>query len=1169
MGKSQAPIFLLIIVVLIAAGVGAYYLSEDEKCPETDSIIQEECKCGDTTCPAGKICKINGSNTSCIDRPPDLSTNQAEYTSGGPSNTADPSDSSTCKTDCGENGECYRGKCICKDGWSGSSCNNSSMNWSRIGEEEGGQRVTEIDGVNYCADNYYQVINDNGGDCILCPKSNLTDDSNTRSKSPNNTSIGDCRCENVNGYNLNYVDFKTKTCTMCPQEEGSTQNNPSSIVKTAGTVGTVDDCVCNDNGGWHQSVNGSGCSKCPKNSTYNILQKKCECKSGYENASGTNECVIKTDLKQYINKCGIYSFDLDSSNDIKYKDDKPIINGTIEDLNDVNIYNSNNPNSSTAMAWYRDHPDQFSFTDSGTCQYKDKDDNVVNCGESGTSASNFNEFCNKCLEGYKLIWDQQDGFQCITEVCDSSKNTQDNIDNCFNDSTIIPTQDKKLLTGQNAPPGNYICKKTDANNPLSKNMCDISILNKGGGDVTGTSIKIKDNSGNQIDRIPDWNNNSNNKLQKSEYSANRYSLDTNSGKIVCGINEDIRGTDGEDNNSKKCLQKNDICGRFNKNEQGGMKENICKNTSKCVNIDVPPYFDCVDPSKQEPLTSVTTNPESQYHKDGTYNKCPNFVIRNGVKVGIIGDTANENEKVIKGYGKLCHLTSAKSDSVQGDGICGWGFMGDEGAVELKKHDDPIGGARITEDGSVPNNDMNSYFNLDITKNKAGTLQYDKYTCDCGEASGIGKHYRDYNTSMDSNTFCFAPTPTTDTVTAQTQTDAGSSGSEQMPWQYMYQAITDKYGEQIPPGNDDSSVDIWRKAIIQNQKISCSSSDRPDICNTDGNYSSDSNNVPFPNSINNLSTYLDCSKLDPKTTTSADGYETGHFYFFDRFNTDIGTGYPPQCLLCSDRTANPDSLQGHNQIHKSWLGWNPDNTIDPKDYNEWKQKWLSDSIGHDLNVTNNNSSNIIMKAKINVGEPSSTGYQEKICGRAYPGYSGTIFGGTKDNVAQKRGIGGENVKDHSLPKRTVPDDYFKRTTQRISDFNCPEDKSLNWAPENFWLKGCNVWDPSTNRVRNESSVTNINNIGSSTYKDTKGRSGSVKLQHGLNVEMGAANMDDADEKSMFNIFKKAAEDANCYTNVRSFKANELKALTSVDGDHKKSEWMGDDGTANYHCRWSTV
>ena len=444
------------------------------------------------------------------------------------------------------------------------------MDWARISDEEGGNKVVEIEGEKYCANNYYSEINENGGDCILCPSSDLTDNNNMRSIAPNNSSINDCRCENINGYNLNYIDFEHKTCNMCPQDEESTMENPSMIVKVPGLVGTVEDCVCNSDGGWYSDENASGCFKCPMNSEFNQIQKRCDCITGYTKNDEENRCIMNDDFKQYLNTCGIYRFDLDDNGEVLIRDNKPVINGTVSNINDVNVFDPNTDNHGRAATWFVNHESQFSFTESGTCQYKLPSGSKVNCGEPGTLASEFDDNCNKCKDGKTLVWNENEGFQCIDDVCSINESTTDNIEKCFQDTNVIPTQDEKFLR-ETTEPGNYICKKSDPNNALSPNMCDASILNIGGSDSNGDPNTLPNSD---TIRIPDISSENFDEALKTQYSENRYTKDENTGKIICNINDDISGRDSEDNNEKRCLEKNNICERFNVNERGEFERSM-------------------------------------------------------------------------------------------------------------------------------------------------------------------------------------------------------------------------------------------------------------------------------------------------------------------------------------------------------------------------------------------------------------------------------------------------------------------------------------------------------------------------------------------------------------------------------------------------------------------
>ena len=228
-------------------------------------------------------------------------------------------------------------------------------------------------------------------------------------------------------------------------------------------------------------------------------------------------------------------------------------------------------------------------------------------------------------------------------------------------------------------------------------------------------------------------------------------------------------------------------------------------------------------------------------------------------------------------------------------------------------------------------------------------------------------------------------------------------------------------------------------MIDGEKLSCFN----ETCD-ETNYPNDG--IPsFPNSINNLSAFLDCSKEDFDNTNTADDYMTGNFFYFDRFGTDVGTGHPPQCLQCSDKESG---LEGYNQIHKKWLGWDPQNTgDDPTDFNTWKANWLNAGL--------NDNQSIVPKAKINVAEPSSSGYQENICGKAYPGYAGTVYEGDTKQTS----VGGEKINGgerRPVPKGDTDNPFVKRKqavidkAKTLNRITCPDNVSINWSPEKFWF-----------------------------------------------------------------------------------------------------------------------
>ena len=153
---------------------------------------------------------------------------------------------------------------------------NEYYGLDKISQDDGGSKVTEINGQKYCADNYYSDLTVEGGNCELCPSSSLSGN-NLRSKAPNNGKWTDCRCENINGLNMSYINKDTKECVRCPQEEGSSIENPSKIVPLdIEPLGDESDCRCNNDAGWYDNTNGSGCMQCPENSTMNTLTNECD-----------------------------------------------------------------------------------------------------------------------------------------------------------------------------------------------------------------------------------------------------------------------------------------------------------------------------------------------------------------------------------------------------------------------------------------------------------------------------------------------------------------------------------------------------------------------------------------------------------------------------------------------------------------------------------------------------------------------------------------------------------------------------------------------------------------------------------------------------------------------------------------------------------------------------
>ena len=316
----------------------------------------------------------------------------------------------------------------------------------KVSQADGGSRVTEINGQKYCANNYYSDLSVEGGNCELCPSSSLSGD-NQRSRAPENSDLLHCRCENINGLNMSYIDSETKECVRCPQDEGSTLENPSKIVPLdIEPVGDETDCRCNSDSGWYSDVNGSGCMRCPNNSSYNELTQNCECITGYEMDSNNN-CKLTDDFKQYINKCGIYEFELEDG-DIKLVDGLPVLSG----LNSTGFDNStkellydDTSSHGIAATWFKHSNSQFSFSESGTCKYRGETGELSTCGEPGGEAQHFDENCNKCKDDKTLVWDSIKGFRCVDDVCNSNEGSDptQNIQKCFDDENIIPSADRE------------------------------------------------------------------------------------------------------------------------------------------------------------------------------------------------------------------------------------------------------------------------------------------------------------------------------------------------------------------------------------------------------------------------------------------------------------------------------------------------------------------------------------------------------------------------------------------------------------------------------------------------------------------------------------------------------------------------------------------------------
>jgi len=1139
---------IIMIIILIVAIVAGGLIMMDDSCPDSGIRITKSCKCGEEECPVGNTCNDTAEGKKCIHPTddPNMRTQMGIPSVSQESQQESGSEALCEDIDCG-NGRCSQGKCICNPGYTGSHCLMSTMDWTRISQDDGGSKVTEINGQKYCADNYYSDLTVEGGNCELCPSSSLSGD-NLRSKAPNNGKWADCRCENINGLNMSYVNKDTKECVTCPQEEGSSLENPSKIVPLdIRPLGDETDCRCNNDAGWYENSEG-GCMQCPPNSTMNTLTKECDCITGYDKDDNGN-CNISEEFRRYINKCGIYEFELESGNK-KLVDGLPVLSGLISpdfDDNTSELLFDDTTNHGVAATWFKHHANnsQFSFTESGTCKYKGESGQLSTCGEPGGEGQHFDDNCNKCKDGKTLVWDAVNGFNCKDNVCDASQGSSavDNIQKCFVDENIIPSSDRNFIE-QNGLAGNGICSSSDPNNSLGGNMCSTNLLNISGDDGQGNAMALP---GSDNLRLSNWENLSD--ISKPQYSANRYELEENTDKIVCRINPEIQGVDHEGNDVKRCLEKNNICERFNVDETGQFRENICKNNSKCVNINVPPYFDCVDPFKQEPATSVTTDPDTEYYKDGTYNKCPaNFIDENSNIVSLTPEQARQRaangEPVIRNYGKLCHLTSAINNSPSGKGVCGWGYMqeNDNGSKRLKKHDDFIGGIEMTPQGPMETHYMrdgdHSIFNLPITADEYQSYSWNNYQCDCTNANKKGKFHRHYDVpSLDTNTFCFGPTNDSDIGVAM-DTDNTGDAPVHMTWQKIFQPRFDFRGNRL------------------------STQDNNDIENTLITQRDDSNRDIFPNSINNLSYYLECgTKEFTNTADSTDGYNTGHFFHFDQAFTDSGDQGDaigsPLCIPCSD--SGQDQLRGHNQIKiKKWLGWNPDNTgLDDESHDSLEN--YTQFLQQHIEQTGSNEF-LSSIASMDLDQPINTQHQNRVCKPAYPNYYGTLTKGDTESES----VGGEKARgNQNKDKKPVLNGDILRKKDNIDALNCPPENSLQWAPVNFWLRSTQNCNLRNSEGLIDDRYLNINSIGT-------GGSGNARrtLVHGQNLDWGSGNQNDDEARSSFNTFQTAANNIGC-SNVYSFKGEELKRVSDVNGIMNESDYIGATGNANYHCHWSNV
>ena len=91
--------------------------------------------------------------------------------------------------------------------------------------------------------------------------------------------------------------------------------------------------------------------------TLNLIKSKKDVigVTGYTKDDEENRCIMNDDFKQYLNTCGIYRFDLDDNGEVLIRDNKPVINGTVSNINDVNVFDPNTDNHGRAATWFVNH----------------------------------------------------------------------------------------------------------------------------------------------------------------------------------------------------------------------------------------------------------------------------------------------------------------------------------------------------------------------------------------------------------------------------------------------------------------------------------------------------------------------------------------------------------------------------------------------------------------------------------------------------------------------------------------------------------------------------------------------------------------------------------------------------------------------------------------------
>ena len=699
-------VFFVIIIIVVAIFMMGGSSDELINCINNQDVTSE-CKCGESKCDAGKYCSDNN----CLDSAPE---------------SVDPCEG----VDCGENGTCVNGSCNCNDGYSGSSCETQleactieadcSNRASAVSGYKGdcdctcndhfhGESCLETDPVNFgdvspdlvetgetgdlqcVAGTYEDVVNTT---CSLCPSDGFS--TSPKSIAGRNKTVLDCRCSDVNGVNNYYYDMTSGNCQKCPTDMDNTGavDDFSRIVSSINDsdnpiTGTVDDCKCSLNTGWHETTDSNGdrsCVKCQGNSTWDPIQRICVCDEGYLLQGEGTSAVCQPDTR-CLNACGIYDVQTDAQGEVYDSNGLKVVNGLkggsfqIDHENSSDILMSDGKYGET---FKRTNQFQCSVeAGAGKCYFK-KDSSSARQA-CGSSTSGWMEDCSRCKEGFKLTFNNLLGFDCLPDICGDGTNI-----GCFDQTEYnsVIHQDDKDWTTRNVSAGS-LCRSSDPNEPLSSNVCDV------------TSLNTERNSGTP---------------SEYRFTENRFTNTGGTTKIKCGISGNVR-EDG------KCVHVEDFCAAH-------VNDNLCKNGSKCVNLDIEPKYDCIDPANIDTYNRAPGPNE--------YNPCPRST----------GDDGKEY------LGYQCHIPNSD--------ICLKGEMTDAGKKRLKKQNDMYGGIETNKiDTLMYDSTYSGSDDKKITK-VMGTNDTDatNYECDCAQSEGEGLNGIAFGTdggrNPSSRTFCRCP-----------------------------------------------------------------------------------------------------------------------------------------------------------------------------------------------------------------------------------------------------------------------------------------------------------------------------------------------------------------------------------------------------------------------------